>query len=98
MQSDERDGFEFGIQMLAPGAVAVSIEAGASTGAKLEAVLLPELPALKKAPALLAPRGVFKERGEFLFSAGGAQEPVKVLATRLLTQTASYEIFEFIRF
>jgi cyclic-di-GMP-binding protein len=96
MQKGEQDSLEFGIEMLAPGAVVVSIQPVLATGGKHDAVMLPELPALNKAAALLVPPGFLHERAEFWLTDAGVPESLSARATRLLERTTSFDIFEFI--
>jgi hypothetical protein len=66
----------------------------ASVGTQFQpALLLPEIPALKQPTTLLALRGSYQPQREFMLE--GVDGPQNVRATRLLEQTASFDLFEF---
>jgi len=93
LQNDEAGGMEIGIELLAPTASVVTLTAPQLPESPVTALLLPELPALKKAPSLLAPSGTFAAGREFVMD--GGSEAMTVRAERLLLNTAAFDLFEY---
>jgi hypothetical protein len=85
-----------GVQLLAPGARAVAVRLD-KYQAFQPALMVPEVPALKQPPILITPCGIYQPARmlEVALQADGA--PVRLLATRLLERTASFECFQFSR-
>jgi hypothetical protein len=95
VQSNNSDHLEVGIQMLAPTAVPATVKPTIASAAEVTqpALLLPELPILKQAAALLVPRGVYHHLREYHLGQNGAVSTIR--ASQLVEQTASYELFQF---
>jgi hypothetical protein len=87
---------QLGAQMLAPTAEAVFVRSviGHVGDQFQRALLLPEIPALKQAATLVCQRGCFAPKREFILERGSAQTAVR--ASKLLEQTATFELFEFV--
>lgn len=87
---------QLGAQMLAPTAEAVFVRPviGQAGDNFQRALLLPEIPALKQPVTLVCQRGCFAPKREFILERGSAQTPVR--ASKLLEQTATFELFEFV--
>ena len=91
---DDEERMEFGVQMLAPKANAVTIIAALDVNAKKQlAMLLPAIPALQQPESLLAGPGTYALAGEYTIHDGNKMR--KVRATKLLQQTLRFELFEF---
>jgi hypothetical protein len=93
--SDSPEHVELGLEELAPNAKPISIARLATSGGygpgTEPGLLLPEIPALKKAAAILTMPGSFDAAGEFHLG-----EPHKrVRATQLVEQTRSLDLFQF---
>lgn len=96
LQGEKRTEIRMGAQMLAPHASAVSLRPTLGSGNETfnQALLLPELPLLKQPATLLTPRGLFQNMREFeLQDSNGNSHLIR--ATRLIEQTAAYELFTF---
>jgi len=95
VSSENPNHLQLGAQMLAPTATPVRVRPViASVGTLFQpALLLPEIPALKQPTTLLALRGSYQPQREFMLE--GVDGPQNVRATRLLEQTASFDLFEF---
>ena len=90
--SDNPQHLELGVQELAPGATPVAL--GSDDGSEVEhALLIPEMPALRKTSAILAPYGQVDDSREYLV--GGEDSRLRVRATRLLEQTLAVQLFQF---
>lgn len=88
--SDNPEHLELGLQQFAPGATPVGL--GSEDAAESEpALLLPEIPALHRAAAILAPYGHVDASREFLMD--GQDTRLRVRATKLLEQTLSFQMF-----
>ncbi len=96
VQSDDDDeSMEFGIQMLAPKADAVSLASAIDIHGKTQgAMLLPAIPALQQSESLVTPPGMYAEAGEFTINDGKRSRRVR--ATKLQQQTLRFELFEFV--
>ncbi|MFO1364665.1 MAG: hypothetical protein U1F45_19775 [Burkholderiales bacterium] len=92
--SDNPEHLELGLEELAPTARAVSIRKtrGAAQDAE-HVLLLPEVPALNQAPAILAP--LFPLDSTCELSLGDLQSKLRVRATRLLERTVSVQLVQF---
>lgn len=103
-RSDNPEHIELGLELVAPAARAVRIarradtEDGAPHTAPQPALLLPPLPAVKRAEALLTTRGTFAP-GLFtlLSESAGRIQVADCTGSHLLMHTACVEIFEFER-
>ena len=95
VSSENPNHLQLGAQMLAPTATPVMLRPLiTSAGTPFQpALLLPEIPALKQPPTLVCLRGGFLPQREFLLDQKGT--PQNVRATRLLEQTATFDLFEF---
>jgi hypothetical protein len=95
VHSDHGNHLELGAQMLAPGARPGALRPTIATAnATYQPVLLvPEIPALKQPPTVIAPRGLFSEMREYYLEQDSQVRTVR--ATRILEQTSSYERFEY---
>ena len=93
--SDSPEHVELGLEELAPNAKPVSIAKLASVGGYAPntepGLLLPEIPALKRAAAILALPGSLDSASEFHFG----EPDQRVRATQLVEQTRSLELFQF---
>ncbi len=96
LQGTKRSEIRMGAQMLAPHADAVSLRPTVGSGNEpfTQALLLPEIPLLKQPATLLAPKGLFLNMREFQLLDGKGQVRL-IRSTRLLEQTATYELFMF---
>lgn len=95
VSSENPNHLQLGAQMLAPTATPVRVRPViASVGTLFQpALVLPEIPALKQPATLLALRGSYQPQREFMLE--GMGRPQNVRATRLLEQTATFDLFEF---
>lgn len=95
VSSENPNHLQLGAQMLAPAAAPVMLRPLIThAGAPFQpALLLPEIPALKQPATLVCLRGSFLPQREFLLDQHGT--PQNVRATRLLEQTATFDLFEF---
>ena len=85
---------DLGAQRLAPGGEAVALlPADAALGEFSKALLLPEVPALRQAPTLIAPRGLFKPHRVLILDNGYRTH--RIHATKLMNVTGSFEQFQF---
>ena len=92
--SDNPEHLELGLEELAPTARAVSIRKTRGAAQDAEHVrLLPEVPSLKQAPAILAPLVPLDSTCEL--SLGDLQSKLRVRATRLLERTVSVQLVQF---
>lgn len=92
--SDNPEHLELGLEELAPTARAVSIRKTRGTSQDTEHVLLlPEVPSLNQAPAILAP--LFPLDTTCELSLGDLQSKLRVRATRLLERTVSVQLVQF---
>ena len=90
--SDNPGHLELGLQQFAPGATPVGL--GSEDAAESEpALLLPEIPALHRAAAILALYGQVDASREFLMDDQDTR--LRVRATKLLEQTLSFQMFHF---
>jgi len=93
--SDSPEHLELGLEELAPTARAVSLRS-AHTPRPDESqpvLLLPEVPALNQAPAILAP--LFPLDSTCELNLGDLQSRLRVRATRLLERTVSVQVVQF---
>jgi len=94
--SDSPEHLELGLEELAPTARAVSLRS-AHRGPRPEesqpVLLLPEVPALNQAPAILAP--LFPLDSTCELNLGDLQSRLRVRATRLLERTVSVQVVQF---
>jgi hypothetical protein len=92
--SDNPEHLELGLEELAPTARPVSIRNSREEGAEVEPVLLlPEVPSLNQAPALLAPLVPLDSTCEL--NLGELHSKLRVRATRLLERTVSVQLVQF---
>ncbi len=92
--SDNPEHLELGLEELAPTARAVSIRKTRDGIQEAQQVLLlPEVPALNQAPAILAP--IFPLDSTCELSLGDLQSKLRVRATRLLERTVSVQLVQF---
>jgi cyclic-di-GMP-binding protein len=92
---DDEESIEFGVQMLAPKAFAVSVVPAMDlNGSAQAAMLLPAIPALQQAESLLVSPGIYAEASEYTIDQNGKTR--RVCATKLVQQTLRFELFEFI--
>jgi hypothetical protein len=92
--SDNPEHLELGLEELAPTARPVSIRKSREEDAPGEPVLLlPEVPSLNQAPALLAPLVPLDQTCEL--NLGELQSKLRVRATRLLERTVSVQLVQF---
>lgn len=95
LSSEDPSHLQLGAQMLAPTATPVMIRpviASAATAFQA-ALLLPEIPALKQPVTLAVQRGGFSPQREFMLDNNGMLRNIR--ATKLLEQTATFDLFEF---
>jgi hypothetical protein len=92
--SDNPEHLELGLEELAPTARPVSIRKTRGAAQEPEQVLLlPEVPSLNQAPAILAP--LFPLDSTCELSLGDLQSKLRVRATRLLERTVSVQLVQF---
>lgn len=93
--SDNPEHLELGLEELAPTARPVSIRQAHDGGVQgsEQVLLLPEVPSLNQAPAILAPLVPLDSTCEL--SLGELQSKLRVRATRLLERTVSVQIVQF---
>jgi hypothetical protein len=92
--SDNPEHLELGLEELAPTARPVSIRKTRGGEQESERVLLlPEVPSLNQAPAILAPLFALDSTCEL--SLGDLQSKLRVRATRLLERTVSVQLIQF---
>jgi hypothetical protein len=92
--SDNPEHLELGLEELAPTARPVSIRKTRGASQESEHVLLlPEVPSLNQAPAILAP--LFPLDSTCELSLGDLQSKLRVRATRLLERTVSVQLVQF---
>jgi hypothetical protein len=96
MKSTEEHGLELGIQMLSPGARAISAhvcKGDINTGDTLQGILLPEIKALKQQATLLLPSLPFRTGcSSTIVDAGKTQQ---VQLTRQLENTGSFSQYHY---
>lgn len=92
--SGERDELEIGVQMLAPGARAVAVRLDKYQPFQ-PALLLPELKALKQPATLITAGGIYQPARMLEVQMAPNERPIRLLATRLLERTGSFECFQF---
>ena len=91
MKFTEERGLELGVQLLSPGATAVwarPSKDGLNTGDKIQAILLPEIKAIKVQASLLLPSMPFRTDCSATFEYSGNKETVKL--TQQLENTGSF--------
>jgi len=93
VKTDSKNRLELGIQMVAPFATAVAVKAAGATTPFQAALLLPEIPLLKQAARLLAPRGSLQARREFLLEQD--EQVSSYMAGEQVEATVAFEQFEF---
>jgi hypothetical protein len=92
--SDNPEHLELGLEELAPTARPVSIRKTRGPAQEAERVLLlPEVPSLNQAPAILAP--LFPLDSTCELNLGELQSKLRVRATRLLERTVSVQLVQF---
>jgi len=93
--SDSPEHLELGLEELAPTARAVSLRSsqGPRPQESQPVLLLPEVPALNQAPAILAP--LFPLDSTCELNLGDLQSRLRVRATRLLERTVSVQVVQF---
>lgn len=92
--SDNPEHVELGLEELAPTARPISIRKTREESAEVQPVLLlPEVPSLNQAPALLAPLVPLDSTCEL--NLGDLQSRLRVRATRLLERTVSVQVVQF---
>ena len=99
-RSKSSDHVELGLEVLAPSARPVRIQAFAkrSPEAPVPALLLPALPGIHRSEAILAARGDYNARPFTLLQDREARlQIVECMPHRSLIETSSIEVFEFIR-
>ncbi|MBL8508957.1 hypothetical protein [Chitinimonas sp. JJ19] len=92
---EEGESLEVGIQVLAPkGEPAMQRPSITHAGATFQpCVLLPEVPALKQPPLVIAPRGTFSPMRELVIYTDEGEQLIR--AVRLNEQAVGYELFEY---
>lgn len=97
MRNTGPERMEVGLQRMAPTGIPVKIKTLSEQGMEsdfMPAIILPELPVLKQAQSLIAPRGTFRlERAVYMDDGSSLR---RAIATKLIEVTGSYERFEFI--
>lgn len=91
--SDNPEHLELGLEELAPTARPVSIRKTRGAQESERVLLLPEVPSLNQAPAILAP--IFPLDSTCELNLGELQSKVRVRATRLLERTVSVQLVQF---
>ena len=96
MKFTEEHGLELGIQMLSPGARAISAfvcKDNINTGDKIQGILLPEIKALKQQATLLLPSLPFRTGYSSTIEDAGKTE--KIQLTRQLENTGSFSQYHY---
>jgi len=96
MKFTEEHGLELGIQMLSPGARAISAfvcKGDVNTGDKIQGILLPEIKALKQQATLLLPSLPFRTGCSSTIDDAGKTE--KIQLTRQLENTGSFAQYHY---
>lgn len=83
---------DVGLQLISPSAAAVTVRAD-SNALDAEALLLPELSALKQPASIVAPLGLCKVGEQMELNHNNSYS--KVRATKLIERTASFERFQY---
>ena len=91
--SNDAGDLEIGTQLVAPHAQAAAVRLE-QAGVFERALLLPEIPALKQPATLIVGSGLYQP-ARVLELKKGADGQVRILATRLLERTNSFERFQF---
>jgi hypothetical protein len=92
--SEDTNGLQFGMQMLAPHADCVSVAPALGNRAtrRVPGLRLPELPTMRRPATLIVPHGTYADCDYVIESAEGSQ---RVRATKLIEQTQSFDAFAF---
>jgi hypothetical protein len=90
------EALEVGVQILAPSAAAAMVRPTIThqEASFQPSLLLPEVPALKQPPLILAPRGTFVPMRELSVYDDDGEMNVRV--SKLVEQAVGYDLFEFI--
>ncbi|MDO8786682.1 MAG: hypothetical protein Q7J42_01225 [Sulfuritalea sp.] len=99
-RSNDSSHIEMGLEVLAPSAQPIRIQAVATSKPEppIPALLLPALPALGRSEAILTVRGDYNARPFTLLQEQDARlQIVECMPHRSLIETSSIEVFEFIR-
>jgi hypothetical protein len=93
--SEDPQHLELGVQRLSPNAQPILLKPKLpfEAGTFEEALLLPEMPSLKQPASVLARHGLYEMNREYYMEKDGAT--TRIMATRLLEQTAGFDLFEF---
>ncbi len=94
--SENSGELEIGVQLLAPGARAVAVRLD-KYQAFHPALMLPEVASLKQPATLITPCGIYQPARMLEIALRANEQPIRLLATRLLERTASFECFQFSR-
>lgn len=92
--SNDTGDLEIGTQMVAPHARAAAVRPE-NGGAFERALLLPALPALKQPATLVTSSGIYQPARVLELKTDPEGKAIRVLATRLLERTNSFERFQF---
>lgn len=92
--SNDTGELEIGTQMVAPHAKASAVRPE-NGDVFVHALLLPELPALKQPATLVTKGGVYQPARVLELKADPEGKAVRILATRLIERTNSFERFQF---
>jgi hypothetical protein len=92
--SEDANGLQLGMQMLAPHAQCVSVAPalGQRASRKVPGLRLPELPTMRRPATLLVPHGTYAENDYVVDSAEGSQ---RVRPTKIVEQTQAFDAFAF---
>jgi hypothetical protein len=91
--SDNPEHVELGLEEIAPSARPGSVRSARGDRTEQPVLLLPEVPALNQAPALLAPLAALEITSEL--NLGELQSRLRVKATRLVERTVNAKVVQF---
>lgn len=91
--SDHPEHVELGLEEIAPSARPGSVRSARGDRSEQPVLLLPEVPSLNQAPALLAPLAALEITSEL--NLGELQSRLRIKATRLIERTVSAKVVQF---
>jgi hypothetical protein len=91
--SDNPEHLELGLEEIAPSARPGSVRSARGDRSEQPVLLLPEVPSLNQAPAILAPLAALEITSEL--NLGELQSRLRIKATRLVERTGSAKVVQF---
>jgi len=91
--SDNPEHVELGLEEIAPSARPGSVRGARGDRSEQPVLLLPEVPSLSQAPALIAPLAALEITSELKL--GELQSRLRIKATRLIERTVSAKVVQF---